>query len=175
MPVIENSSFVDDAWSNLHDGDSATDRSMIIVPLARLEEVLAGWPADHRGLGVDVPNDVDVDTLTPHLARLDIVTLNFPGFADGRAFSQARSIRHTENFSGTIRARGSFLPDQYGFLLQSGVDSFEVTDRFALEEWVRHAEAVPATYQRDYATGGLGTRPFGEAGPRQEQPRVRTH
>ncbi|WP_108883433.1 DUF934 domain-containing protein [Anderseniella sp. Alg231-50] len=170
MPVIENNTFVDDAWTHLQDGDSATDRSMIIVPLARLEEVLADWPADHRGLGVDVPNDVDVDQLTPHLARLDIVTLNFPGFADGRAFSQARSIRHTDHFSATIRARGSFLPDQYGFLLQSGVDSFEVSDRFALEEWVRHADTVPATYQRDYATGGLATRPFAEAGVRRDQP-----
>ncbi len=170
MPVIENNAFVDDVWSNLHEGDSARDRSMIIVPLARLEEVLAGWPEDHRGLGVDVPNDADIAVLTPHLARLDIVTLNFPGFADGRAFSQARSIRHTEHFTGTIRARGGFLPDQYGFLLQSGVDSFEVSDRFSLAEWVRHAGSVPATYQRDYATGGLATRPFAEAGSRREQP-----
>lgn len=170
MPVIENNAFVDDAWTHLQDGDSARDRSMIIVPLVRLEEVLADWPTDHRGLGVDVPNDADVDQLTPHLARLDIVTLNFPGFADGRAFSQARSIRHTDHFRGTIRARGSFLPDQYGFLLQSGVDSFEVSDRFSLEEWVRHADAVPATYQRDYASGGLATRPFAEAGAWPEQP-----
>ncbi len=169
MPVIENNAFVEDVWTYLEDGDSTSDRSMIIVPLGRLEEVLADWPADHRGLGVDVPNDVDVDLLTPHLPRLDIVTLNFPGFADGRAFSQARSIRHTEHFAGNIRARGSFLPDQYGFLLQSGIDSFEVSDRFPLQEWVRHADAMPATYQRDYATGGLATRPFAEAGARPEQ------
>ena len=170
MPVIENNRIVEDVWSRLHDGDSARDRSMIIVPLARLEEVLADWPVAHRGLGVDVPNDVDVDQLTPHLARFDIVTLNFPGFADGRAFSQARSIRHTEHFSGSIRARGSFLPDQYGFLLQSGVDSFEVSDRFSLDEWIRHADAVPATYQRDYATRGLATRAFAEADARPGQP-----
>lgn len=170
MPIIENNAFVDDAWSYLEDGDSARDRSMIIVPLARLAEVLAEWPIGHRGLGVDIPNDVDVDSLASDLARLDIVTLNFPGFADGRAFSQARSIRHTENFAGILRARGSFLPDQYGFLLQSGIDSFEVTDRFSLTEWVRHADAVPATYQRDYATGGLATRPFAESGLRRGQP-----
>ncbi len=169
MPVIENNALVEDLWTHLEGGDSAKDRSMIIVPLARLEEVLAGWPASHRGLGVDVPNDVDIDQLTPHLPRLDIVTLDFPRFADGRAFSQARSIRHTDHFAGTIRARGSFLPDQYGFLLQSGVDSFEVSDRFSLQEWIRHADVVPATYQRDYANGGLATRPFAEAGARPVQ------
>lgn len=170
MPVIENNIYVEDVWFHLHDGDSAGDRSMIIVPLARLEEVLAGWPLGHRGLGVDVPNDADIDAVAPHLARLDIVTLNFPGFADGRAFSQARRIRHTEHFDGTIRARGSFLPDQYGFLLQSGVDSFEVSDRFALQDWIRHCEAVPATYQRDYPAAGLATRPFAEAGAWPGQP-----
>ena len=130
-------------------------------------EMCGADPVTFRSL---VEEMADIDALTPHLARLDIVTLNFPGFADGRAFSQARSIRHTEHFTGTIRARGGFLPDQYGFLLQSGVDSFEVSDRFPLDEWVRHAGSVPATYQRDYATGGLATRPFAEAGPRQEQP-----
>lgn len=170
MPIIENNSLVDDTWFHLEDGDSAKDRSMIIVPLARLGEVLAEWPVDHRGLGVDVPNDVDVATFTSHLARLDIVTLNFPGFADGRAFSQARSIRHNDRFRGTIRARGGFLPDQYGFLLQAGVDSFEVSDRFNLQEWVRHADTVPATYQRDYVSEGLATRPFTEAGDRPLQP-----
>ncbi len=170
MPIIENNSFVDDAWCHLDDGDSAKDRSMIIVPLARIEEALADWPMDHRGLGVDLPNDIDVATLSPHLARVDIVTLSFPSFADGRAFSQARSIRHTENFAGIIRARGSYLPDQYGFLLQSGIDSFEVSGRFSLQEWIRHADAVPTTYQRDYANGGLATRPFAEAGSRAAQP-----
>ena len=170
MPVIENHTFIDDAWSFLEDGESARDRSMIVVPLARLQEVLAEWPVGHRGLGVDVPNDADIAELAPHLSRLDLVTLSFPGFADGRAFSQARTIRHTEKFGGTIRARGSFLPDQYGFLLQSGVDSFDVSDRFDLQEWIRHADSVPATYQRDYATGGLETRPFVEPGSSLERP-----
>ena len=47
MPVIENHTFIDDAWSFLEDGESARDRSMIIVPLARLQEVLAEWPDMH--------------------------------------------------------------------------------------------------------------------------------
>jgi len=161
MPIIENHKFVDDAWSHLEEGENPAHRSMIIVAFARLDEVLKRWPEGHRALGVDLPNDVSVDALAPHLTRFDIVTLNIPGFGDGRALSQARSLRNTHRFGGTIRARGNFLPDQYGFLIQSGVDSFEVSDRFPLEEWVRAAGQMPSAYQRGYAeAAGLETRPF---------------
>ena len=171
MPIIESHRLVNDPWLHLEDTSAVTSRSMIIVPLVRLEDVLMLWPAGHRGLGVDLPNTARVETLVPHLSRLDIVTVNFPAFTDGRAFSQARSLRHTHGFAGTIRARGRFMPDQYAMLLQSGVDSFEVDERFTLEEWVKQARAVPSTYQRDYAgAAGLGTRAFAEAANWSEQP-----
>ena len=171
MPIIENHRLANDPWQHLDETASLDGRSMVIVPLARLEEALAAWPKGHRGLGVDLPNSARVDDIVPHLARLDIVTVNLPAFNDGRAFSQARSLRHTHRFSGTIRARGNFIPDQYPLLLQAGVDSFEVSARFTIEEWVAEAQAVPATYQRDYAAGaGLATRPFAEPQSWAEQP-----
>lgn len=171
MPVIENHQFVEDPWQHLSSGGSLIGRSMLIVPLDRLDEAFAYWPKGHRGLGVDVPNDAGLEALLSHLPRLDIVTVNFPAFTDGRAFSQARSLRHTHRFAGTIRARGKFIPDQYAMLLQSGVNSFEVDERFKLEEWTSQARAIPAAYQRDYASGaGLATRTFAEAESWSEQP-----
>ena len=71
----------------------------------------------------------------------------------------------------TGNARGKFIPDQYAMLLQSGIDSIEVDDRFTLEEWTSQIRAVPAGYQRDYAAGaGLATRTFVEAASWAEQP-----
>lgn len=171
MPVIENNRFVNDPWQYLDETSALAGRSMAIVPLSRLDEAVAAWPGGHRGLGVSLPNDAAIDSVIPHLARLDIVTVSFPAFSDGRAFSQARSLRHVHRFTGIIRARGKFIPDQYAMLLQSGVDSIEVDERFTLEEWVSQIAAVPAAYQRDYATGaGLATRPFAEAKSWTEQP-----
>lgn len=171
MPVIENNSYVNDPWHHLDETAGLAGRSMVIVPLERLEEALAAWPKGHRGLGVSLPNHAAVDDIVAHLARLDIVTVSFPSFSDGRAFSQARSLRHVHRFTGIIRARGKFVPDQYAMLLQSGVDSIEVDERFTLEEWISQIAAVPAAYQRDYAAGaGLATRPFAEAASWAEQP-----
>ena len=171
MPVIENYRIVNDPWSHLGETDTLAGRSMVIVPLARLDEALNAWPAGHRGLGLDLPNDVSIDAVVPHLARFDIITVNFPGFADGRAFSQARSLRHTHRYTGTLRARGKFIPDQYAMMLQAGIDSVEVSERFPLEAWTDAARAIPAAYQRNYATGaGLATRALTEAASWSEQP-----
>ena len=51
---------------------------------------------------------------------------NFPKFRDGRAYSQARLLRETYGFRGTLRATGDVLRDQFHFLVRAGFDSFEV-------------------------------------------------
>lgn len=171
MAIIENKNFVDDAWTGLEPDETALERSMIIIPFERLEEVMAQWPHGQRALGIDLPNDISIREIAPYLSRFDIITLNIPGFGDGRAFSQAKSLRSSYGFGGTIRVKGNFLPDQYGFLLQCGVDSFVVSDRFSLEEWLRQADLVPSTYQRNYAAGNdLEVRLFIEAQTWAEQP-----
>lgn len=171
MPVIENNQPAHDPWLLVDETADIAGRSMVIVPLSRLEEAVTVWPEEHRGLGIALPNDAGVNVIVPYLARFDIIALDFPAFSDGRAFSQARSLRHVHGFTGIIRARGRFIPDQYAMLLQSGIDSIEVDDRFTLQEWTSQIRAVPSAYQRDYAAGaGLATRTFAEAASWAEQP-----
>ena len=47
-------------------------------------------------------------------------------FRDGRAYSQARLLREQFGFSGTLRATGDILRDQFIFLVRAGFDSFAV-------------------------------------------------
>src|SRR6202040_2185909 len=54
------------------------------------------------------------------------VALQFPKFRDGRAYSQARLLRETYGFRGTLRATGDVLRDQFHFLVRAGFDSFDV-------------------------------------------------
>ena len=64
----------------------------------------------------------------------------FPGFRDGRAYSQARILRERYGFGGELRATGQVLRDQFLFLLRAGFDSFEVTkeaDAAAFAESIR--------------------------------------
>lgn len=57
-----------------------------------------------------VANDIDVQTLD--LSGVQRIDLNFPKFADGRAFSQAFELRRRLGFAGEIRATGDVLVDQ---------------------------------------------------------------
>lgn len=93
-------------------------------------------PADHPGVTVDAftgqpdavavriePGD-DARELIPHLARVRLVEVNFPGFGDGRGYSAARILRET-GYAGELRAVGDVLVDQIGFLRRCGFDAFE--------------------------------------------------
>lgn len=62
----------------------------------------------------------DADPREASLAGITRVDLNFPGFADGRAFSQAFLLRRRLGFQGAIRATGDVLVDQLQQMQRTG-------------------------------------------------------
>ena len=77
------------------------------------------WPA------VALANTDPVEELAPHVGELRLITLHFPKFSDGRAYSQARLLRGRLGYEGELRATGNVLQDQLPFMLRCGFDSFE--------------------------------------------------
>ena len=67
---------------------------------------------------IDIPNDAD-----PREVGLDgvkTITLSFPKFSDGRAFSQAFLLSRRLGFKGEIVAMGDVLIDQLAQMQRSG-------------------------------------------------------
>ena len=99
----------------------------VLVPAARFladaEALAQTRGADRR----DLAERPAIAELAPYLDRLALVALVFPGFSDGRAYSQARILRERYGFRGELRATGQVLRDQFLFLLRAGFDSFEVS------------------------------------------------
>jgi len=79
-------------------------------------------------LGVILENTDDVAALIPDLERLDLIVLQFPKMADGRAFTQARLLRDRYGYKGEIRATGDVLHDQVFFMQRCGFNAFELRD-----------------------------------------------
>lgn len=153
MPLLKNNSFVTDAWTTLLDDDAIEDGARIIVSFARLQKE---WDvlAKHTGLlGVVLPNTSGAQELTPYFSRVVLVVLTFPAFTDGRSYSLARQLR-LDGYRGELRASGNILPDQLQFMLQVGVESFEVSERFPLEAWQHAAKLISLTYQRGLTRAG---------------------
>jgi uncharacterized protein (DUF934 family) len=153
MPLLKNNSFINDAWVTIADDDVIAEGARVIVSLDRLQK---DWDvlAKHTGLlGVAVPNNADEKALHPYFSGLALVVVNFPAFTDGRSYSQARQLR-LDGYRGEVRATGNILPDQLQFMLQVGVDSFEVSERFTLEDWQKASQHMHLTYQMGYNRAG---------------------
>ena len=103
-----------------------------------------------RDLFVDLPNDADPGSLQDHLARIALIRIPFPSFADGRAFSVAKRLR-LMGFRGRLRAVGHVLADQYPLARRSGFDEVEIDDALATRQpeaqWRRFSDWQSDTYQ----------------------------
>lgn len=91
------------------------------VPLADI--------ALHRGV-VDLANTDDPTALRDHLHALTLIRVAFPAFNDGRAFTIARKLREM-GYTGTLRALGPVIADQYAMLRRTGFDEAEIPDDIA--------------------------------------------
>jgi uncharacterized protein (DUF934 family) len=151
MPLIKNGQYANDTWTRIEGEVPLPDDGDYIIDASRLKDDASVQKPRQGRLGVLLMNTVDAEELAPHLGKLALVALEFPSFNDGRAFSQARVIRHTLGFKGEIRATGKPMADQASHLLRCGFDAFEDSPRQPLEVWQRALAAVPRVYQRDYA------------------------
>ncbi|MEL6477997.1 MAG: DUF934 domain-containing protein [Pseudomonadota bacterium] len=151
MLLLDRTGAIDDLWPAA--GETLPEAGRVLVPLARLDEALETG----LELGVDIPNTTDPQLLRPHLNRLAMISVDFPGFADGRGFSIARCLR-TEGFLGRLRAAGPVISDQFAYLLQCGYDEValpeDVAERQPVGHWMAQLQTISAGYQRGIAGRG---------------------
>jgi uncharacterized protein (DUF934 family) len=147
MPrIIKNRRIVDDPWRHVAD-DAELPVGPAIVTLARWRRERAALAERDEPIGVRLPNTVDVAELADDLPRWAVVALEFPKFADGRAYSQARLLRERYGYRGEIRAVGDVLRDQLLFMARSGFDAFEVRADRSLEDALEAFGEFSVSYQ----------------------------
>jgi uncharacterized protein (DUF934 family) len=96
---------------------------------------------------LELANDADPRLIS--LAGVDRVELNFPKFADGRAFSQAFMLRRRLGFRGDIRATGDVLVDQLVQMERTGFSSAVLRADQDLADAKRQFERYARFYQGD--------------------------
>lgn len=100
--------------------------------------------------GLDLPSDTDPPSLAGRLAGLEMIRVDFPGFADGRGFTIARQLR-LMGYRGRLRARGHVLADQYAMARRAGFDEVEIGPDLAARQpepqWLARANWRAHDYQ----------------------------
>ena len=140
MPFVKSGRIVEDQYLRIADEASVPDAGAVLVSAARFLADPDAFRARQGATGVVWPNNRPVAELAPYLGRIATVALVFPGFRDGRGYSQARILRERYGYKGELRATGQVLRDQFLLLLRAGFDSFDVTkdaDAIAFADSIR--------------------------------------
>ncbi len=130
MPLIKNGGLEAHDWTFAAKGDAPGSDGDVVVDFYTFIETGDVAFSRDGGIGIALPNDADLGLIAARLGRIDLMTIDFPGFADGRGFSLARELRHTYRYSGELWASGHLIPDQYVFARQCGFDAVLVEERF---------------------------------------------
>ena len=99
--------------------------------------------------------DNDADAQTVSLDGITRISLNFPKFTDGRAFSQAYVLRR-RGFTGDIQARGDVLIDQVLQMQRSGFSSAVLR----ADQDAAHGEKLLGHYSQFYQGDAVGAPRF---------------
>lgn len=148
MPqLIDRLGLAENIWGLIGSEDPLPGAGSVIVPLDRVEEAAATG----LELGIHLANDAEPAAATPWFDRLSLISVDFPGFADGRGFSIGQRLRAL-GFEGRLRASGPLISDQFDYLLACGFDEVllpdEVADRQPPEHWVATPGRISLGYQR---------------------------
>ena len=115
--LSRDGAFTADNWPVLDDA-AADGLEPALLPLARY--LAQSQPASH---GVWLAPTDDPTLLTPYVATVPLIAVQFPKFTDGRGFSIAALVRRL-GYRGDLRAIGEVLIDQLFALKRVGFSSF---------------------------------------------------
>ena len=148
MPkLIKDGAIIEDSWTLLgKDADTLPD-GQVIVPYALWQAHRETLLASGQPLAVWLDSDQPPALIADDLPRLALVALNFPKFADGRAYSYARLLRERHGYQGEVRAIGDVLCDQMCYMQRCGFNAFAVRQDKHLETALASLEDFRDAYQ----------------------------
>lgn len=138
---------VDDPFLTLGVGEEPPLGATVLAHLDRFRSEGEGWLAAGLTVGVRVPAEESVETLSNVLPRLALVALDFPVFRDGRAYTSATLLRERLRWTGELRAVGDVLREQAWLMVRCGFDSFAPADGSTAAQWVAKAGRFRHVYQ----------------------------
>ncbi len=140
--LVRDSGFATDTWEA---------EGGLFIDLEKFGQDVAEKVAENTC--VDIPNDVQIDSLKGLFQNVAMIRIPFPSFADGRGFSLAKQLRQ-HGFEGRLRAVGHVIADQYGFARTCGFDEVEIDDDLAArqpeEQWLARLPQEEFSYQNKW-------------------------
>lgn len=123
--LIRDRQILADDYQALADDAEVPATGQFVVSWERWQQQADALKAGSAVIGVQIPNTLDLESVSHDLEGRPLIVLSFPSFGDGRAYSQARLLRARYAFKGELRANGAaVVRDQIHSMMRSGINSF---------------------------------------------------
>ena len=147
MPSLITDRAITDSDFSAVDAEAASlEASNQILPLAfylENRDALKG----RNDIGVWLEAGEDIEDLAEFVHDLPVVALNFPAFADGRAYSSANILKRSLVYQGEIRAIGDVRRDQLSQMVDCGFNSFELAEGQDADKCLAALDGFTQNYQ----------------------------
>ena len=148
MPqVLKDNRLIDDSWTLLTEDSESLPSGDILLSYSQWQTFSDQLDSHDGSVGVIIEGNADIEDIIEPLLKLPLIAINFPKFADGRAFSSARLIRERYEYTGEIRAVGGFIRDQLYYLSRCGFNAFKFDDSVDLTESAKSLQDFSEVYQ----------------------------
>ena len=154
--VIDLSEVIVDDWVRYDRFRTQGRARRVLVSLEDLGRYPRYFERSLFQLGVELEVDDEIDDIVSWLPRLDLVSLNFAVFADGRPFSQAKLLRERFDYRGDIRAHGEVLRDQLSFMQRCGINQFCLAEGEDVELALGAFQDISESYQPELVQTEIG-------------------
>lgn len=152
MPsIIKDQAITESEFSVVSAETASTETSNAILPLAFYLEHRAELKG-RNDIGVWLEAGEEIEDLAEFVNEVPVVALNFPSFADGRAYSSANVLKRTLNFQGEVRAIGDVRRDQLSQMVHCGFNAFELADGQDADKCLQALQAFSHNYQATVAS-----------------------
>ncbi len=154
--VIQNGRVISDDWQivRLSEADGAGE---VTIPAGRVIVPLPVWQARREALlarageiGVWLAGPDAPAALAGDFAQLAVLAVDFPKFTDGRGYSIAVELRTRLGYTGSLRAIGQVLRDQFNYLTRCGFDTLQPAEGRYTDAQLEAAVASLADFTEPY-------------------------
>ncbi len=144
--LINQTNALENNWDLVEDTESDLPTGNILVPAPYWLENQSALN-ERANVGIWFAGDADLTGYLELLSDVPIIAINFPAFANGRGYSQARLIKERSGFKGELRAMGDVLLDQLFFMKRCGFDTYLLSEGLSSEKALEFFTTFSDPYQ----------------------------
>jgi uncharacterized protein (DUF934 family) len=153
--IIKDRQIVSDDWQliKLAEGETA---ETVALPEGKIIVPLSVWQAHRDALlergnvGVWLASEERPEALKEDVARLPVIAVDFPKFADGRGYSIAYNLRARLGYTGELRAIGDVLRDQLFYMQRVGFNAFATRPDRSIQDALKGLTDFSEAYQASW-------------------------